>query len=191
MECVYKVEMPNEIRLIENCRTTQFCQCVANGMIVYHKSLDFESNFYQQVSFLVADAFLSISGNAFRFDAKCVVGLEIHTHLLVYTHSPQKNCHFYIYLSTSIFKYFLCSSMALLVSNGIATDVKQVNIWISELYTRKQSLQSEAWKIVGRKFNLTSVSELRKVRFDIFCANVQGIIVVLTFLFLVLSCRFT
>ena len=72
MECVYKVEMPNEIRLIENCRTTQFCQCVANGMIVYHKSLDFASKFYQQISFLVADAFLSISGNAFRFDAKCV-----------------------------------------------------------------------------------------------------------------------
>ena len=97
-----KGEMPHEIRLIEHCGTRQFCECVANAMIVYHKPPDFASNFYQQVSFLVADAFLSISGNAFRFDAKCVVGLEIHGHLLVYTHSPQKNCHFYIYLSTSV-----------------------------------------------------------------------------------------
>ena len=68
--------------------------------------------------------------------------------------------------------------MALLESSGIPIDVKRVNILISELYTRKQSLQSEAWKIVGRKFNLMSVSELRKVRFDIFCAIVQGITVV-------------
>ena len=68
--------------------------------------------------------------------------------------------------------------MALLKSNCIPINVKRVNILISELYTRKQSLQSEAWKIVGRKFKLMSVSELRKVRFYIFCAVVQGIIVV-------------
>ena len=46
------------------------CECATNAMIVYDKPPDFASNFYQQVSFLVADAFLSISGNAFRFDAK-------------------------------------------------------------------------------------------------------------------------
>ena len=83
--------------------------------------------------------------------------------------------HLFIYICN---KYFLCCSMAILESNGIAIDIKRVKVLSSELYTRKQSLQSEAWKIVGRKFNLMSVSELRKVRFDIFCANVQGMIVV-------------
>ena len=68
-----KVEMPHDIRLIENFRTRRCCECDTDAMIVYHKPPDFASNFYQQVSFLVTDAFLSISGNALRFDAKCVV----------------------------------------------------------------------------------------------------------------------
>ena len=92
-------------------------------MIVYDKPPHFASNFYQQVSFLVADAFLSISGNAFRFNAKCVVSLEIDTHLLVYSLAAEELTFLHLFIYIYI-KYFLCCSMALLESNGIAIDVK-------------------------------------------------------------------
>ena len=82
-------------------------------MIVYDKPPHFASNFYQQVSFLVADAFLSISGNAFRFNAKCVVSLEIDTHLLVYSLAAEELTFLHLFIYIYI-KYFLCCSMALL-----------------------------------------------------------------------------
>ena len=57
---------------------------------------------------------------------------------------------------------FLCS-MALLEWNGIAIDTIRLNKLTSELYGKKQSLQEEAWRVVGRQFNLLSVPEIRKV----------------------------
>jgi len=54
--------------------------------------------------------------------------------------------------------------MALLEHNGIAIDSVRLAKSSNELYDRKKSLQDEAWRIVGRKFNLMSVPELRKVK---------------------------
>ena len=73
----------------------------------------------------------------------------------------------FLCLAWSVIKYLIETrifcSMALLEHNGIAIDTRRLAELSANLQSRKMKLQDEAWRIVGRKFNLNSIPELRKV----------------------------